>query len=380
MAVALPAQGHPSGNSGQVAVPVVPFVNGAHEHVEPAFQFNVVPGANGQDFGPFDVPAYGYLRHLLISVSGAGGTIGAGVLSGDYPFNIFERVALLDVNGSPIFELDGYALFIANLLGGYAYTTDPRRANAYDGTLNTQFALRIPVEINHFDGLGSVSNQNSAAAYKIAIRVRPSTQLYSTAPTTIPTLTIRGELEAWSLPNETDLAGRPQEQEPPLHGTSQYWSSTTPGVNAGANTTRLTRVGNMLRNVIFIARTAAGVRSDTVFPDPATLSWDGNQLFLESQANHLRRLTEKLLNPLDRPVGVFAYPFSHSEDNSIGDGPPSLWLATVGSSRIEVTGNSAAAGTLQIVTNDVAPVETVPTERYELPSRTGLAGVVARQG
>lgn len=377
VAAGTPAEaGAPARRQSVPAGPGVPFVAAAHEHVEPAFTFTVTPGASGTEFGPFDVPAYGYLRHVMLEISLAGGTLGAGVLAADYPFNIFERISLADVNGSPIYELDGYAALWSNIVGGYAFEQDQRGMADYDGTINAKFYIRIPVEINHFDGLGAIANQNAAASYKVSLRTRPSAQLYSTAPTTIPTATVRGFLEAWSLPNEVDLAGNAQEQMPPLHGTSQYWSAATKATVAGANTIGLTRVGNMLRNVIVIARTAAGVRQDDVFPDPAQLQWDANTILQESQRGHLIRFRERLVD-VTRDTGVFAYLFSHTELGRAGDGPPSLWLATVQSSRIEIQGTTVTAGSLQIVTNDVAPVEVVPSERFEQPSRTGFNPAVA---
>jgi hypothetical protein len=382
MAVAGASHNAAPAGARQAAPPAVAFVQAAHEHVEPAFTVTVTPGASGAEFGPFDVPAYGYLRHIRLEVEATGGVIGAGVLAADFPFSLFERISLLDVNGSPIFELDGYAALHANILGGYVYEQDPRALPGYVGTINAVFTLRIPVEINHFDGLGAISNQNAAASYKVSLRTRPATPgIFSTAPTTPPTFTVRGYLEAWSLPNEVDLAGRPQEQYPPAHGTSQYWSSYVHGTVAGMNTIQFTRVGNMLRNILIIARDNAGVRLDTVFPDPATLQWDANNLRQESRRGVIENMSEKITDLVTRDAGVFYYSFSHSELGRAGDGPPSLWLATVQSSRIELQGVTGVAGGLQIVTNDVAPVEVVPAERFETPSRTGYApaGVPVRR-
>lgn len=378
MAVAAPAP--PRAGAPAVEIAQIPFVNAAHEHVEPAFTDVQLLGAASIERGPFDIPAYGYLRHILLECSFSGGSLGSGVLAADAPWNVFERITLSDVNGSPIFELDGYAALQANIIGGYAYNQDPRNV-AFTNTIAGKFFLRVPVEINHFNGLGAISNQNAAASYKLSYRLRVGTGtvnsgLFSTAPTTLPSITVRGFLEAWSLPNEVDLGGRPQEQGPPMHGTSQYWQANSKAIIVGANTLGITKVGNMVRNIVFIARDATGARADTVFPDPIQLDWDGNTLTRESQEGHLLRLKEKLQNST-RDTGVFAYPFAHSELGRNGDGPASLWLGTVQSSRMEVSGNSAAAGSIQVVMNDVAPVEVVPSERFETPNRTGYAPQLA---
>src|SRR3982750_2806404 len=64
----------PRTNGAQSAQPVasVPFTGASHEHVEPVLTTTVIPGANVQQLGPWDVPAYGYLASLFVQVTGAG--------------------------------------------------------------------------------------------------------------------------------------------------------------------------------------------------------------------------------------------------------------------------------------------------------------------
>src|SRR3954454_19174227 len=257
-------------------VGTVPFTSAAHEYNEPFADNTNTPGANATNVGPLDVSAQGYLRHLWILVQATGGSLGAGVLSADYPFNIFQTISLTDVNGAPLFgPLDGYGAMWANIAGGVGggAKVDPRGLPSYVGTINTTFALRVPVEISHHDGLGALANQNAAAAYKFAYTLNPSATLYSTAPTTVPAFRVRAWLEAWTLPNDLDVLGRPQAQLPPRHGTSQYTSQFIKAVGVGANSILLPRVGNLLRYLLVIARTGAGVRQDNVFMDPVQFQW-----------------------------------------------------------------------------------------------------------
>lgn len=352
---------------------VVPFVAAAHEHTEPAFTDTFTPGAATLIRGPFNIPAFGYIRHIFLEVTAAGGTLGAGTLSADYPWNLFQSITLFDVNGAPIFgPLNGYAALWANIAGGYAYQQDPRRGPGFVSTINTSFILRIPVEIYHHDALGSLANQNAAASYQLQFIINPSTVLYSVAPTTVPAFTVKGWLEAWTLPNETDIAGRPQAQVPPAHGTSQYWSSNTKAVAVGQNNVGITRVGNLIRNLVLICRDATGARVDTVLPDPVTLQWDARVIFQNSQ-NYQRHITnERIVNLFARDTGVFIFSFDHSEQGRSGDGPPNLWIPTVQSSRLELQGVSAVAGNIEVLINDVAPVEVLPSERYVETSQTGF--------
>lgn len=362
--------------SGAVApVPVIPFTGAAHEHTEPGgFSFAVTQTANQQNFGPFDVPAFGFFRHLVIEVTTtANGTLGAGVVNADYPFSIFASISCLDVNGAPIFgPFTGYETLWANIAGGYVYQQDPRKGPGFSATgISPGFILRIPIEISHFDGLGSLANQNAASSYKVSLTVDTIANAWSTAPTTPPTLLVRGWLEAWTLPDDADILGRPQAQFPPAHGTSQYWSKFNKATVAGQNSILLPRVGNLIRNLVLICRNVSGARADNVFMDPIRLAWDQRDLINESQTLRIQEMFEKIENLNTRDAGVFHYSYNHAVQGRSGDGPPNLWLPTMQSSRLEFSGVSAAAGTITVLTNDIAPAEIRPEERFVETSQSG---------
>jgi hypothetical protein len=354
--------------------PVIPFTAAAHRHIEPiTVDSPAILGAAQQQRGPFDIPAYGFIRHVILEVSFSGGTLGAGVLSPDWPWNVLQNVTLSDVNGAPIFgPLDGYALLQANIAGGYAYRQDPRLDPNYDGTINGRFFLRIPVEISKHNAYGALANQNAAAAYKLSYTINTAANAFSTAPTTAPTPVVRCHLEAWSQPNAYDLAMRPQAVEPVAHGTTQFWSAFTKGVNAGQNNVQFPRVGNLIRNLVVICRNAAGARVDTVMPDPLNLFWDARSLTQETQQLRIKLGMEAIQAPGIRDTGVFLFLFDDLTIGHAGDEEPNLWLPTVQASRLELNGVSAVAGTLQVMTNDIAPVAVDPSQRYVETSQTGF--------
>lgn len=357
----------------QAVMAALPFTASSHKHTEPAFTVTVTPGATVQQLNPIDLPAYGYLRHVFLEVSASGGV--GGTLAADAPWNLFQSIMLQDVNGSNIYgPLDGYATYVANLLGGYAPRSNPADSPDYVGSApNPKFYLRVPVEISEKDALGALANQNSAANYKLSLVINTLANLFSSAPSTAPTITIRGWLEAWTLPAPQDNKGRPQAQVPPLLGTGQYWSTRTQsGILAGDNTIPLTRLGNYLRVVAFISRDASGVRSNSVFPDPYRFEWDGMMIRSESQFYARQTIYEKTGGVLTLPNGVFALLFNTGgPDNEVGNEDPDLWLPTSQSSRLEVKGTAAAPGTIQVLTNEVAPIEVDQTQRYVDPSATG---------
>lgn len=350
-----------AGDGTRKAAPqlLVPFVRAAHEHVEPAFDVSFTPTAASAALGPFDVPAYGYLRAIWLLFTTSGGTAGAGALNADAPWNVLSEVALLDINGAPIYgPTTGYELMLANMFGGYAWASDPFAtpdANT-TGVVTFTFALRIPVEIDAWDAYGALANQNAAASYKVRLTGGTLAEIYSVAPTTAPAVRIRGYLEAWSQPSATDLLGNPQEQLPPGHGTTQFWSKFVKVNAAGQNTIVMPRVGNLIRTIIMIQRNNSGVRTTADFPDPIEIRWDARQLLNEPRT-YRRSITYERYGVLaaNTPAGVFVYDLSHDQDGHAGNENRHLWLPTVQATRLELVGSFANAGTTTILTNDVAP-------------------------
>jgi hypothetical protein len=345
---------------------MVPFTAASHEHTEIAFDKTVEFSEAQQQLGPFDVPAYGYFRHLFITVETTEAGSAELTNAEDSPYNIFSNIQVNDVNGAPIFgPMDGFAGLYCSIVGGYAGRPDPRTMTYYNGNIKEpKFHLRIPLEISHRDGFGSLANQNAAAAYKVYLTLNTKAKVQASVGKATPKLRIRGWLEAWSLPNQNDLAGRPQAEAPPMLDTAQYHSYYLKEVPKGNNTVLLVRVGSLIRNLIFIARNAEGKRKDKVFPELTALEWDSRGIREDTQLMLLELMQASIPELKQRDEGVFCYLLDRSTKNTVGDDAPTLWYPTVQSTRLEIRGTNEEAGTLQIVTNDVAPVAVNAAERF----------------
>lgn len=353
-----PATGRTQGGSAP-ARPMVPFVRAAHKHTEgPFFQTTVTPGTTSQALGPFQVPAYGFLRAVWIVFSGSGGVLAGGgnALNADYPWNIVSEIALTDPNGNNImYPLGGYQWYLANLVGGYVWSSDPAAAPDYVGTLVApQFALRVPVEITPWDAFGSLANQNATSPYQVRLTINTLANLATSGggANTAPAIVISGYLEAWSAPADKDLLGNSQETLPPGLGTTQFWSPYVPVVAAGQQQIRLTKVGNLIRNIVFVTRNGAGARVNTIMPDPTRVVWDAADIFNEPLTYRRKKFYEQY--NIQPPTGVYTYCFTDDQDGHAGYENRHLWLPTVQSTRLEVQGVFGLAGTLEILTNDVA--------------------------
>lgn len=389
------------GQTARPVAPAIPFIASAHEHAE---TFPVVTKdystSEAEETVEFNVPSYGYIRAIWLDVSMPAQKGVTAEENIDAPFAALGAITLLDTNGAPIFgPLSGFNAFLSNLYGGYAYQQDPRTLPtflAFEKSGKFRFQLRIPVEISHHDGTGCIGNQNASAPYRVRLTMNKAESatgeaLYKKKPEAFEAgkkLEVKPILEAWSLPNAQDALGRPQAQLPPNYGTVQYWSERVQsGINAGLNNVQVLRVGNLVRNLIFVGRetSSVGKRADGVSPEFPIINWDARQLFNETLTYRQTRSFEPLESigsnvalktgeglGNGRPTGVYAYTFDRTNQDRAGDDKPWLWLPTVEATRLEWTGNWEKGGVNIILTNDVAPAEVNPTQRYALPSATGF--------
>jgi hypothetical protein len=371
------------GRGGNATVaPSVPFIRASSEHREPAgIDTSRLITAADQDLGVFDIPAYGYVRSLIILVTATGGAGTSVTASEDSPFNALKNIALTEPNGAVIAQFNsGHDAFLADKWGGYRdsvgsdFRASPTFSPVASATGNFSFMLRIPVEINLRDALGSLPNQNAAAVFKLRLTQSSGAAnagaYGATVPTTQPSLRIRVYLEAWDQP-ESQTAGAMNQVTPPAMNTTQFWSSQQYNVNSGQQTVRLTRVGNYIRNLIMIFRATSGttprVTNDTLMPDPTTLYLDTRPLDIIERNNWTHQMYERtgfggalaatvpgkdVARGLDS--GVWVYDFMHEFDGTLGMENRDLWLPTLGSTRLELQGNFGGAGVLTVLTNDVA--------------------------
>lgn len=371
------------GNNRNQVVAVVPFIRASNEHREPAgIDVSRVITTSDQDLGVFDIPAYGYVRRIMLLVTASGGTGGspAATLTEDAPWSLIKNIALTEPNGAVLSQFDtGYNLHLANKWGGYRhplgsdFRASPTFTNFGATFASAQFMLSVPVELNLRDALGSLPNQNAGATFKLKLTLAKAADVATgTLPTTLPTVRVRAYAECWDQP-EQSTAGATNQTMPPAMNTTQFWTSQTYSVLAGQNTIRLTRVGNYLRNCIFILRRASTSRAngEADWADPTTLYVDTRPLDIIESNNWKHQMYERTgfgsqyatasaqvapLNDLAMSLdnGVRVYDFAHEFDGLLGREMRDGWLATLSSTRLELQGSFANAGSLTVLTNDVA--------------------------
>lgn len=372
------------GGQNQQVLPMVPFIRASAEHREPGgIDVSRVLTTSDQDLGVFDIPAYGYVRRIVILVTASGGTGGSPAVTNteDTPWTTLKNISLTEPNGAVLSQFNsGYDLHLANKWGGYRHAlgADFRASPTFTMFTSTfasyQYMTSIPVEINLRDGLGALPNQNAAATFKLRLTLAKVADIAAgTLPTTLPTVRVRAFAECWDQP-ESSTAGATNQVTPPAVNTTQFWTTQVYNVVTGQNTIRLTRVGNYIRNLILILRdNGSRANGDADWPDPMYFYLDTRPLDIIERNNIKHQMYERTgyggqyatasaqvapLNDLARSLdnGVFVYDFMHEFDGTLGQENRDLWLPTLGSTRLEWQGvfGSMTSGTLTVLTNDVA--------------------------
>jgi hypothetical protein len=377
-----PAPGYANVPSAGNQGPTVPFCQGSKPETEIAYSWSKIELAavNAQVLGPIALPANGYIRNVWIEVETSKAGIEEGATAAeDMPFSLFEQIKLTEPNGAPLgMEMKGFSAYLANTYGGYAGSPDLENQIEFNATkrglLSPRFAIRVPVELSP-NGLGALGNQSASAALRLTLTVAAAGAAYYSAgkykAAEHPEVTIRVIMELWGEPPERDILGRAVQQSPPFEGTAQYWSEQpSVTINAGLNQTRITRVGSMIRTLIFVYR-KGGVRekSEEVAATGASnmqVQWD-NRVFRTQTPfyNWQSESQERVERLKERKKGVYVWSFSMGEGRHVGEPGINSWLATLTSTRLEVINTAEAAGTVDILVNDVSVTAINPLERTQ---------------
>jgi hypothetical protein len=367
------AQSGSTGGNG--ANSQLPFTSSARKHREQmALSSAVITAMVATQIPEQAIPAYGFLRGLWLRVVASGGAGTGAVASADGPWNVLGACSVTDPDGAPIWSVNsGYTAYLISKYGGYINgngTIDPKLDGFYSAVTGTggnfQFQLWVPLEITERNGLGSLPNTDSGKQYKLNLATNASTTVYSSPPvTTIPNVTISVFISAWTQPPVQDVLGRALTRVPPMVGSTQYWSRQSLAVNAGFSTGQtFGRVGNVVRGWLFVYRNSSGVRQTFAsgnWPNPATVYRDGYNYDVIDSSNWLEEIAYKygLSAAADAAGGpdngVFPYMFIFDLDGLPGNELRGQYWPTLQSSRIELDGSYGVAGTLEVITNDIAP-------------------------
>lgn len=337
---------------------LIPFTKASNLH-EGTIAYSGIATLPSGSLPLMTIPSFGYLRSIMLKVN-LTTTGGNPSFLADGPFGVFSQVTLKEPNGNPIVSLSGYELYLANKYGGYRTLNDPKQWNGYNETAtNATFWIRIPVELRVRDALAALPNQNNAAPFSVQFDLNTIAGIYSsvTPPTSVLVTVSDVWAEQWDQPGDF-TANMPNQNTPPFVNTTQMWSSTNRILSAGFNEIQHTRVGNWNRTFIYVFRDSSGVRTD-LMSALSTFKYDERVLTDRSATLWRQQMAEVYgyTGTLDAAgaldTGVYVHQYTNDFDGKPGFETRNLYLPTLPSTRLVLTGQSFGAGSVKIVTNDI---------------------------
>jgi len=317
---------------------------------------------------PVQIPAVGYLTALRLEfvLANSGGTP---TFSADAPFNLIQLVTFKNSAGQNLVApLTGYEWYIVNKYGamGAGITSavgrlsDPKVGRQYAAVAasGSRFFLDIPIELDPAMALGAIPALASNRSYQLEIQFAAINTIWTAVtPPTAATVAVDATAIYWDVPVAATPGGISQETEPFGLGTVSLWQKENPPVSPGEQLTRSNNTGNAIRNLIFIARTAAGARTATDWSAVCELFVDNNPMLryklTEWQDDMVRQygydaVALDAIGGLDS--GVYVIPFHTFAGGLAGDPGNSRaqLLATLDATLLQLKGYSWGAGISQL--------------------------------
>jgi hypothetical protein len=355
--------------SAQGAAPAsggsVPFIVGSNLYREAPFATVVQQlDANGHETVANITPG-GFLRGVVLQVTSAGGVIGAGVLAADAPWSVFSSISIEDISGGPIlYPMTGFAAMVKQKYL-HSWEGDPSKRSDFSNTVNPAFTLRLSIELR--DTLCVLANTDARAQYRVRFTIAPSAQVFSTAPTTTPTVTVKASFSAYAQPDAHDLLNNPIQQLPDGLTASRFVMHELPQLNAGANVIRHTLMGNEIRAIAWIVRNSLGARINLTDANagPIDFRLDNRRLWKMNPSQIVEEMQvfyEQLANGTQtREIGVYVIPRFRDPGRVLGE----YWLQTVEQSLLQCELNGTdlganAPGSIEIIYDELAVAGALP--------------------
>jgi|SRR5688572_1439059 len=356
-----------------------PFVAGTRRVDKSTYDESKALTASTQDLRTYECDPNGFLGGAYILVEATGGSSTAALsISGNAPFNVFDTITFNDTNNKPIVgPMGGYDLYVANKYGGYANVDDAKESPVYSAPVTASgngsgvftFVLRLPVEIVHRDGLGSLPNKSSSATFDISLRLAALATILGSGQTT---LTVRTRIQqfGWMDPNAADIKGNPVNQNPPGVQTTQYWAVQTYTMASGSFNQRLQGIDSLVRNLVFVLEDdgVRGSQADSDFTDTFTLQYETSLPVqrIKTIWRHMIGEAFGYKNAVEtaggRDYGV--YPIWYNADFGLKPGAETRlgYLPVTSATTLNISGSWNGSGTkvLRVMVNKIVPANGDP--------------------
>lgn len=371
-----------------------PFPVGVYESGTQDYDNAVPMGAAPVQMPLWNISPTGWLRGLwfdfTLTTAGNAATVVFNADPANGGWAGIQKVILYDLGGETVLSLAGYEWKIVNKFGGYFEVGDPTADLTFSQTAGAgatggseHVILYLPFEVSSRDALGTVQNE-SKPGWKVELWIDSSAQTYTTAPTTLGSMRVRGYPDSYTEPAAAAPNGRPFAQTPPLPGSLQYWKSENDLKPAGNFRFDITNgIGFPIRNIFYYGRDSGNntrATADANWADPATLLLGNINYFTRSKNLWISKMSKAYgLSAVGTTVpapdsaqgrenGVFPVWFTQDFTPKPGAELRFKYLDTQVNSLVRLTGSNGGAMNMFALVNWLA---TPSKNRYALISGNG---------
>ena len=363
---------------------VIPFTRASRKKSRLVLQTAAVTlNTTVQAIPALQIPAGGFLKRLKLSVVGTtSGNSATVAFQADAPFNLLQQISLLSPNGDTLINvIDGFSLYVINKYGAIGTGKfDPLANPGYSavagaGATGGSFAYEahIPIETDSRDAFTALQNMAANQSYLLQFSLNTLALVYSTAPTTAPSVVITIVMEYWAAPAPTNADGVMQASFPVGNGSVSLLQVQTPAIVAGSQQNiQLVNVGNVIRTVFLILRNSSAVRDETDWPTVSNWYLNNDPLYYKTKSQWRNEMAQQYgyfaglttaptLNALDNGVFVLT---DFMNDGGTGDyvvqggSNRDLFLVTESSTAFnyEAVSWGASASTLFVIEHVIRPI------------------------
>ena len=344
------------------------FMQGARERFSGWFYDKSVTMTTSQQTLDFaDLPAGDYTAGIWLWITCTTAANAATVaFRGDGPFSAIQQVELQDPQGNSFQIASGYELSLINALGGFTGQGDATKGPNYSATTGAGatggsfgFMLRVPAEFFPREGMGALFNGATNSQFRVRLNLAPSTDVYSTAPTTLGTVRVRMATHGYVVPY-ANAGGNNYPTVPPGGAVFNAWNRQVWTIGGAGNQTADITIGKgqFWRQAILIFRdnSTPAVRSSSILSGDLVARVDNVDVFSGTQ-ELLRQVTwerNRYTDAANLPTGVGQLSWCHEWDGVVGGETRDFWVPTQTGSICQLRFTAGAAGSLTLLLNSAA--------------------------
>lgn len=374
-------QGHQQPQNAPPKPPDYAFPVGMYDNeAQDGGQFSLLQTTAAQQFPIYNVTPTGWIRGIwfdfnMVVTANSGNAV---TYAKDNPFSVINKVTLRDLGQQAVIgPVGGYDWMTLNKFGAYLNIGDPRADLTYSviaGSGSTSgtfsFSLYLPFEFVQRDALGVAENK-SKPGWTVELWLDSQANTYNQVPSVMGTMNMVAFPVSYSSPVSAPAGGtggRGFAATPPLPGTLQYWRTENGAMPASSSNYDLVNgIGFPIRNVVYkYLDTASGTRQggDNAFPSPVTLQYGQIIQFAKTKLRWISEMGRPfgLVSTTPdtaqgREYGVYVWPRTIDFDMQPGAELRQRYLDTGTNTLVRLTGTFGAAGSLNVLTNWIVPVD-----------------------